>query len=108
MSINRAFYEGLGRLATYLVELERKNRIHLDNLSFFGTCPSPYLVKGAGKRYSLVVDLDETLLFCGGTNNNSNNGHKRSSNSPKRNIYNTKEKSSEEVLYRPGSYEFIS
>ena len=28
----------------------------------FATCPSPYLTKNSGKGYTLVIDLDETLL----------------------------------------------
>lgn len=58
VSINRAFYELLTLFATFLTEFENKNQINLDNISFFATCPSPYLTRNNTKLYSLVIDLD--------------------------------------------------
>lgn len=58
LSINRAFYELLTHFARYLTELEKKVNINIDVVSFFATCPSPYLLKPPRKPYSLVIDLD--------------------------------------------------
>jgi len=32
------------------------------NLKTYATCPSPYLIEKNKKKYSLVLDLDETLI----------------------------------------------
>lgn len=37
--------------------------MNIDSISFFATCPSPYLIKPSSKTKSLVVDLDGTLLY---------------------------------------------
>lgn len=63
MSINRTFYELLTLFASHLTDLEKKSNLNIDFISFFATCPSPYILKPSAKPYSLVVDLDETLLF---------------------------------------------
>jgi hypothetical protein len=49
----------------------------LDSVSFFATCPSPYLVKPSSKPYTLVVDLDETLIYFA-PNNPRDKGKERS------------------------------
>lgn len=61
-NINRTFYELLTRYAVYLNECDRRDPTILYTVSFFATCPSPYILKASLKRYTLVVDLDETLL----------------------------------------------
>ena len=40
----------------------------LDSVTFFATAPSPYLVKAPSKPYTLVVDLDETLIYLAPNN----------------------------------------
>jgi RNA polymerase II subunit A small phosphatase-like protein len=62
VTINRGFYELLRLYAVYLNNHEGLLEKHYQALKTFATCPSPYLTKPASKRYTLVLDLDETLV----------------------------------------------
>ena len=86
MSINRAFYELLTKFAIFMTTFESKHELNRDSISFFATCPSPYLIKPATKPKSLVIDLDGTLLYTKVVD---------------------KAKSQFITVYRPGCYEFI-
>ena len=48
--------------AVYINSHEGLLEKHYQSLKTFATCPSPYLTKPASKRYTLVLDLDETLI----------------------------------------------
>ena len=63
ISISRAFYELLTLFASHLTHFEAKFKINLDNIAFFATCPSPYLLTPPLKPYSLVLELSQALLI---------------------------------------------
>lgn len=62
MTINRSFYELLRLYAIYLNNHEGLLEKHYQALKTFATCPSPYITKPSLKPYTLVLDLDETLI----------------------------------------------
>jgi hypothetical protein len=66
VSINRSYYDLLTHFAMYLnskeCEFEANSKL-CKYLQSFMTCPSPYIVEPrTTKSYSLVLDLDETLV----------------------------------------------
>jgi hypothetical protein len=61
LSVNMAFYRLLEFFALHLVEMHIGDRPDY-SIAFLSTCPSPYLHKPSTKPYTLVLDLDETLV----------------------------------------------
>ena len=59
MSINQTFYS---LLEHYSFELSMSFTICPEIAKFLSTCPSPYIHTPSTKDYTLVMDLDETLI----------------------------------------------
>jgi Dullard-like phosphatase family protein len=70
VAINEFFYDKI----LYIIDKEGSitNISKLNNIQISNNIKEPYIITPSNKKYSLVIDLDETLVFVKFINNNSN------------------------------------